>query len=91
MNTGKNIYKAGKLLKITMDYDSAIRSIMITGDFFMYPEEKIEILQKKLVGTELTKEKLTARIAKILTDEKIETYGFNSEQLAEAIMGACKQ
>ncbi len=91
MKSGKNIYKAGKLLKIYLEYDNLIRQIKITGDFFLYPEEGIEQLQLQLIGTELTKEKLIERITHILTTEKLEPYGFNSEQLAEAILGACKE
>lgn len=90
MKTGKNIYKAGKLLKISLDYDKAIQKIQITGDFFLYPEEAIETIQKQLQGTDLNKEKLTHKINEIFKQEKIEAFGFNSEQLAEAILGACK-
>ncbi|MDO8554003.1 MAG: lipoate protein ligase C-terminal domain-containing protein [Candidatus Micrarchaeota archaeon] len=91
MKSGKNIYKAGKLLKISLEYDNVIRQIKITGDFFLYPEEGIEQLQLQLIGAELTKEKLTDRINQILKIEKLEPFGFNSEQLAEAILGACKE
>lgn len=91
MKTGKNIYKAGKLLKISLSYDTVIREIRITGDFFLYPEEGIEQLQSQLVGVELTKEKLVERINQILRHEELEPFGFNSEQLAEAILGACKE
>jgi len=90
MKQGKNIYKAGKLIKIAMDYDSEIRKIQITGDFFLYPEEAIEKLQLQLQGTELNREKLIERINRIFQNEKIEAFGFNAEQLTEAILGACK-
>ena len=90
MKTGKNIYKAGKLLKISLGYDTTIHDIKITGDFFLYPEEGIEQLQLQLIGTELNKEKIKVKIDQILQNEKLEPFGFNSEQLAEAIMGAVK-
>ena len=90
MKTGKNIYKAGKLLKVSLRYDSTIEEIQITGDFFLYPEEGIEKLQLQLIGTELTREKLIQKIDQILKTEKIEPFGFTPEQLAEAIMGALK-
>jgi lipoate-protein ligase A len=88
---GKNIYKAGKLLRIDLEYDAnTIQSIRITGDFFLYPEEGIERLQTQLVGAPLEKEKLAQRIGEIFVQEKMEAFGFNAEQLAEAIIGACK-
>src|SRR3989338_7208289 len=90
MKQGKNIYKAGKLIKIAMDYDSEIRKIQITGDFFLYPEEGIEKIQSQLVGIELNKEKLVEKIGQIFEKEKLEAYGFTAIELAEAILGACK-
>lgn len=44
----------GKLLRISMDIeDGIIKSIKITGDFFLYPEESIEVLEKSLQGATL--------------------------------------
>jgi len=40
-----NIFKAKKLIKISMSYDdkkNVIGSIKITGDFFIHPEETLE-------------------------------------------------
>lgn len=88
---GKNIYKAGKLLKIHLNYEAGcIQHIRITGDFFLYPEEGIEQLQKQLAGAPLEKEKLAQQIREILAKEKMEAFGFTNEQLAEAILGAVK-
>ena len=49
----KSIYKVpnGKLLKIFLEFNeknNSIESIKITGDFFAYPEETIEIMENKL-------------------------------------------
>ena len=38
----------GKLLKISIEFDeknNVIRDIRITGDFFAYPEEAIELME----------------------------------------------
>ena len=91
MPSGKSIYKAGKLLKIQLEYDAlayTIQSIRIMGDFFLYPEEGIEVLQQQLIGVILTQDALTQKINQILTNEHLEPFGFNAEQLAEAILGA---
>lgn len=90
MKEGKNIFKAGKLIKIDLRYDTVIHEIKIHGDFFLYPEDGIETLQKKLIGTEINREKIKQKIDDILLQEKLEPFGFTSEQLAEAIIGACK-
>ncbi|MBS3067468.1 hypothetical protein J4450_02095 [Candidatus Micrarchaeota archaeon] len=90
MKSGKNIYKAGKLIKIDLKYDDAILEIKIHGDFFLYPEDAIEKLQSQLIGTVIDKNAIKTRIDSILEREGIEPFGFTSEQLAEAIIGACK-
>lgn len=90
MKTGKNIFKAGKLIKIDITYDDKIVDIKIHGDFFLYPEDSLEKLQSQLVNTKIDKQAIKDCIDSILTKEKIEPFGFTSEQLAEAIIGACK-
>ncbi len=50
----KSVYKVpnGKLLKIFLDYDeksNLINELSITGDFFAYPEEAIELMENKLI------------------------------------------
>jgi len=90
MKAGKNIFKAGKLIKIDIKYDEKIHEIKIHGDFFLYPEDAIEKLQQQLIGTQLNKLKIKERIDLILKQENIQPFGFTSEQLADAIMGACK-
>ena len=90
MKSGKNIFKAGKLIKIDLKYDDAICEIKIHGDFFLYPEDSIDRLQEQLIGTKIDKQLIKERIDTILEREGIEPFGFTSEQLAEAIIGACK-
>jgi lipoate---protein ligase len=85
-----NIYKSEKLIRIMLEYneiENTISSITISGDFFLYPEEALEILEANLVGKRLEKETLKQEIDNFLKD--IEVYGFNSTSLTEAIVG-CK-
>jgi hypothetical protein len=73
-----------------LEYDeteNTISRITISGDFFIYPEEALEILEKDLVGKKLERETLNQEIDNCL--ENIEVYGFNSTSLTEAILG-CK-
>ncbi|MEW6329585.1 MAG: radical SAM protein [Candidatus Micrarchaeota archaeon] len=89
---GKKVYKAGKLIKINLEYSSylgntsKIENIRITGDFFVYPEEGIERIERGLVGCPLEKEGIRARAARAL--ENVEVFGFDADSLTEAVMGA---
>lgn len=91
MKTGKSIFKAGKLIKIELTYDDKILDIRIRGDFFLYPEDSLEKLQKHLVGVALDKRAIAGRIDAVLLQENITPFGFTSGQLAEAIVGASNQ
>jgi lipoate-protein ligase A len=85
-----NVYKSEKLVRIMLEYDeieNTIGSITISGDFFLYPEEALEILEANLVGKRLERETLKQEIDNFL--KNIEVYGFNSTSLTEAIVG-CK-
>lgn len=88
MRKAHNIYKSEKLVRIMLEYDeieNTIGSITISGDFFLYPEEALEILEANLVGKRLEKETLKQEIDNFL--KGIEVYGFNSTSLTEAIVG----
>lgn len=82
----------GKLLKISLDYDetsNVIRYIRITGDFFAYPEETIELIEKKLRNTALTQESVQEKISFIIHKHHIEFIGLNAEGLTKGIL-MCK-
>ena len=90
----KSVYKVpnGKLLKIFLDYNEkndSINMIRITGDFFAYPEEAIEIIENELKGEVLDKRKLAEKINKIVTKQDIKFIGLDAEGLAEGIV-LCK-
>jgi len=90
----KSVYKVpnGKLLKIFLDYNEkndSINTIRITGDFFAYPEEAIEIIENELKGEVLDKRKLAEKINKIVTKQGIKFVGLDAEGLAEGIV-LCK-
>ncbi len=87
----KSVYKVpnGKLLKIFLDYDSKnklINNIRITGDFFAYPEESIDVMEKKLKDTLLSKKNLLEKINFVIKKYKIEFIGLDAEGLVEGIL-----
>lgn len=91
----KSVYKIpnGKLLKISLDLDSrtnSIGSIKITGDFFAYPEEAIELLEDNLKDTRFNRLELLDKINNVIDENKIEFIGINAEGLTHGIM-LCRQ
>ena len=87
----KSIYKIpnGKLLKVFLDYDkkrNSINKICITGDFFAYPEEAIELVENKLKNTMLERKLLHEKIQSMVTRHNIQFIGLNAEGLTEGIL-----
>lgn len=78
-------FKAGKLLRIRLEHEAGkIKSIRITGDFFLYPEESIEELECSLKGAGLEKAGIKERVDEFLGSNV--ALGFDPDSLAEAIM-----
>jgi len=91
----KSIYKVpnGKLLKIFLDYNeknSVIYTLKITGDFFAYPEEAIEIIENKLKNVFLKREILLEKINSIIKENNIEFIGLDAEGLTDGILMCLK-
>jgi lipoate-protein ligase A len=82
-----NVYKSKKLIKISLEYTDSkiISSIMITGDFFLYPEETLDQIEASLIGTKMDRNSIKETIEKCLSHS--EAFGFDSESLTDAIIG----
>ena len=90
----KSVYKVpnGKLLKIVLEYNeknNLINSVRITGDFFAYPEESIEIIEDELKNTLLERAILLKKIRLAIEEYKIQFIGLHAEGLTEGIL-MCK-
>lgn len=88
MKKGYNVLKSQKLIKVSLEYDdlnNTIHSIKISGDFFLYPEESIDKLEKNLIGIRLEKNSIKQIIQQCLQNSEI--FGFDSESMTEAIFG----
>lgn len=82
--------KKGKLLKCTLTLkNKKISHIKITGDFFMYPEEKIEELEKMLIEKEIKEESIKKAIDTFFSGD-VTTFGASKEDFFEVIMLAIK-
>ncbi len=89
-----SIYKVpqGKLLKISLRYDEPsqkIHDVRITGDFFVYPEEAVELIEQGLEDTTFERDHLKTTIEKIIRTQKIQFIGVDAEGLTQAIL-RCK-
>ncbi len=85
ISKGESIYKAGKLIRVKAKFmGEVIEDIRITGDFFLYPEESIESIEKSLRGT--TVEDAKRKLSEIMNDMEYE--GIDPESLSKAIKDA---
>lgn len=84
----------GKLLRVKVEFDGGIdgkiSSVAITGDFFLYPEEKLKEIEQTLKGisTSITEDKLTELIIRVVDNHKIEMVGISPEAIARNIKKA---
>jgi lipoate-protein ligase A len=80
----KKAYKVpdGKLVKISMDLDNEIiKSVKITGDFFIHPEDSLEDLEKDLLDLQLGTREIKTVIQEYFNREDVEVYGITSDAL----------
>jgi len=80
------------ILRIELSYSQksmVIRTIKITGDFFLHPEETIEKLEENLVGVKLEKETIRNKIEFALKNSQF--YGFDVDSLSDVILECIKE
>ena len=80
----------GKLVRIKVEFTDSIRTLQISGDFFLHPEETLEALEKALVGIPVSTPlpALEEHIATIVRMHKAEMLGITPGALAHAIRSA---
>ncbi len=83
-------YKAAKgLIRVKARVESGkLGEIQIAGDFFMYPEDQLWELERSLVGTCITRDKILSKVKAFYKDLNIVTPGVTSEDFTEAIVRA---
>ncbi|MEM3061564.1 MAG: lipoate--protein ligase [Candidatus Bathyarchaeia archaeon] len=85
-------YKAkGGLIRVLLDIaDETITDIMISGDFWFYPKEKLTWLERTLRGVRLDEKILYERIKNFYIEENIESPGTTITDFVSSIMLASK-
>jgi len=75
----------GKLIRIKAELDNnTINTIKITGDFFLYPEDKLSSLEETLSGHLLNPVTLQKTIESAL--ESCEMVGISPKEITNALM-----
>lgn len=78
----------GKLLRVhILSRDNIIKSIKITGDFFIHPEEYIDELEKLLMHTKLNEDDIRKKIKRFY-DEDVIVIGADIEDFVTLIKSA---
>jgi len=82
-------HKAKKMIRITMEIaNGKIGDILISGDFFMIPEEASYKLESSLIGSSLEKKELANKIENFYNQTSIETSGVDPMDFVDAILKA---
>lgn len=81
----------GKMLKIKVSFEGElIKSIRIMGDFFLHPESTIEDIEESIVGFEVSIERLSSEIQKVLDENNAVLIGASALDIAVAIEKASR-
>lgn len=84
-------YKApgGKLVRIRLKEDQGqIRSVKITGDFFLIPEESLGKLEKMLEDVPLREPELRLLVDRFFRGTGAQGLGVSSDDFVKAILSA---
>jgi lipoate-protein ligase A len=61
--------------------------VRLTGDFFLYPQDALEELERALSGVRLTRSDLMSATAEVMDRSEVEAVGFGPEDVVNAILG----
>jgi hypothetical protein len=90
---GEGQHKAAKgLIKVKVNVrQGLIGGIVISGDFFLYPEDKLWEMEKMLIGVEAEREKVLAAVRRFYGENRVLSPGVAPEDFAEAVMKAVEK
>lgn len=83
-------FKAPKgVIKVELSLaGGAISQISFSGDFFMYPEDALERLERALVGIKADRESLLVAIKRFYASNDVQTPMLEPEHWLEAVLRA---
>ena len=82
--------KGGKLLRLRFFDVDEMRSIQLTGDFFLDPEEGIDIIESCLIECLAISDKYEAetRLSLVITEAHLIISGFEASDIIDALWEA---
>ncbi|MEK6953404.1 MAG: hypothetical protein AABX01_00220 [Candidatus Micrarchaeota archaeon] len=88
--------EGGKLLRMELELSESgerVKSVKITGDFFIHPEDSLQIIEKTLLVTGIgdEPEKIAANISEITNSQGIQMIGITPQALAGAFLECVKK
>ncbi len=84
-------YKApgGKLVRVRLREEAGeIRSVRISGDFFLIPEESLSKLEKVLEGTPLQESELRLLVERFFKATRAQGLGVSPDDFVRALLSA---
>jgi len=84
----ENAHKAsGGLIRTTVKIqDERIADALISGDFSLFPREKMCLIEQALVGSPLNREDVISRITRVYADHSLESPGVLPDDFASALL-----
>jgi len=80
-------YKAKKMIRVTAEIASGrIADILISGDFFIIPEQVLPKLERSVINAALDPVELEARIQNFYAETSVQIPGIEPKDLVDAIM-----
>jgi lipoate-protein ligase A len=80
------VHKGKKLIRVTAEtIGDKILDLIISGDFFIIPEESIERLREKLRGVVMDEAEVKSRINEFINESKAQLLGLDINDLTSAI------
>ena len=80
---------SGKLVRVRLNEDrGVIRSIQITGDFFLVPEESLPRLEKMLIDTPLREKDIKVLVDRFFLATKAQGLGISPDDFVKAILSS---
>lgn len=80
----------GKLVRVEVEFGEKINKVIITGDFFLHPEESLQEIEQSIEGASInaSTDELVQRIKRAIHLRNAELIGFDPEDIAELVKEA---
>ena len=79
----------GKLVKVKLEAASGkISEVKILGDFFLHPEETLQIIEESLIGSPADKTSIENTIGQVLVENETTLIGATAGDIAKTIIMA---